>query len=177
MKKKSLYLFLLLFCSFFLIDANAQCQYKEPLMQTHEPLSSECYELCITEKAQQNIMELKKEYFRKNLTLTEKEAARFWPLFDQYLENEKKIHRSCKKAQEEKGIKRENGKIDFSSLTDEQIRFFYENKFDVREKLLTTDKEFYNNMSSILQAKNIVKYYQIEKSFKSELSKSHHKTK
>lgn len=117
------------------------------------------------------IITLKKEYFKKNLQLTNEEASQFWPLFEKYLEEEKMIHQQCKSNQESKSIKRENGKINFEGMSSEQVVFYYENRLTTKQTLAEAEKRFFDRIKIVLGPQAIVQYYQLEKNFKNEVSR------
>jgi len=119
----------------------------------------------------QNVMKLKREYFKNNLILSEKEQLIFWPLFDKYLVEEEAIHQLFKQKREDKGIKRENGAINFDILNDEAILFYYDSRFEMKGKLLDLDSRFYQSIKDVLSAKTLVQYYKTEKSFKNYIVK------
>lgn len=116
-----------------------------------------------------DIIKIKKEYFKKHLTLSDNEDP-FWSMFDHYLQEERRIHQQCKMNQEEYGIKREEGKIDFASLDEEQILFYFENKLEMRSSMLELDRNFHEKLKSVLSPKTILQYYKVEKDFKNYVS-------
>ena len=125
---------------------------------------------CNQAKQSEVILNQKKAYFKKHLALTEREAVLFWPLFDQFLEEEKDIHQNCKQNIEKEGIKRENGKINFDQLNHDQIIFYYDNKLKTKTQLLALELKYYEKWKDILTAQNLVQYYKIEKEFKNSIS-------
>ena len=118
----------------------------------------------------EDILRLKMDYFKNHLTLNEEHAIKFWLLFDDYLKAERKIHEETKKLLEEKEIRKEKGKVDFSKLTDEQIYFYYENHFKKKERLAENEQKFYRQIKEFLFAQEIAEYYRVEKEFKKEIS-------
>jgi len=121
-------------------------------------------------KVKENVLNLKMEYFKNNFKISDEKAEKFWLLFGEYLKAERKIHEETKKQLEEKGIKKEKGKIDFTKLSDEQIYFYCENQFKQRERLVDSEQKFYQQMKGVLSAQEIAEFYRLEKEFKRELS-------
>ena len=119
----------------------------------------------------QNVMKMKNEYFKTNMKLSEKESVDFWPLFERYLIDEETIHQQFQKNREEKGIKRENGAIDFDLLKDDEIIYYYDSRFEMKSKLLELDAKFYQSLKKILAPQTLVQYYKLEKSFKNYIVK------
>ena len=121
-------------------------------------------------KAKENVLNLKMEYFKNNFKVSDEKAEKFWALFGEYVKTERKIHEGTKKQLEEKEIKKEKGKIDFTKLSDEQIYFYCENQFKQREELADNEQKFYQQMKGVLSAQEIAEFYRLEKEFKKELA-------
>jgi hypothetical protein len=123
----------------------------------------------------EDILKLKMDYFKKNLIVNEKYAEKFWMLFDTYLKAERQIHEETKKLLEEKGIKKEKGIIDFTTLNDEQIYFYFENHFKQKERLTENEQTFYRQIKEILFAQEVAEFYRLEREFKKEVSQESRK--
>lgn len=120
----------------------------------------------------EKMMELKQSYFKENFKLSEKESEKFWAAYKDYQEKERAIHQKCKENMEKNGIVREQGKIDFEKLNDEQLLFYYDSKLETERMLLQNREKFHKTLKEILPPKKIAEYYQLEKNFKRELSKA-----
>jgi len=172
MKKRFLILMALFFVAAF-INVNAQSKLETAKVAPSEknPSLVDPSAVKMMKQECQNVMKLKREYFKNNLILSEKEQLIFWPLFDKYLVEEEAIHQLFKQKREDKGIKRENGAINFDILNDEAILFYYDSRFEMKGKLLDLDSRFYQSIKDVLSAKTLVQYYKTEKSFKNYIVK------
>ena len=119
---------------------------------------------------QPDVLNLKMNYFKSNFKVSDEKAEKFWAIFGEHLKGERKIHERIKKSLEEKGIKKEKGKIDFTKLSDEQIYFYYENQFKQKERLAENEQKFYQQIKELLSAQEISEYYRLEKRFRTEIS-------
>jgi len=172
MKKKFLILMALFFVAAFM-NVNAQSKLETVKVAPAEknPSLVDPSAVKMMKQECQNVMKLKREYFKNNLILSEKEQLSFWPLFDKYLAEEEAIHQEFKQKREDKGIKRENGVINFEILNDDAILFYYDSRFEMKGKLLDLDSRFYQSIKDVLSPKTLVQYYITEKSFKNYIVK------
>ena len=118
------------------------------------------------------VFNIKVEYFKSHFIISEKEATLFWPLFDQYLVDEKAIHKNNKEALKEAGIERINGKIEIEDLTDKQVLVYYESIFKTRSLLLELEKQFYSKLTEILESQSIIQFYNLERVFRNDVSQA-----
>lgn len=121
----------------------------------------------------QEILQLKRNYIKENLSLPEKKAEKFWAIYDKYIENEQALHANLKKAYDSKKITREMLK-DESKMTDDQISFHLSQKMNFKEKMFNLDKRFYNDAKSVLTPRELSKFYHLEQSFKNQCAHKNH---
>lgn len=176
--KRKMFLLMMLMGIFSIINVNAQSKLeaKDVAQDKKEQASFRPSDGRDMKVDAQNIIKLKREFFKKNLVLSDREMEAFWPLFDRYLDEEQMIHQQFKTKREEHGIKRVNGDINFETLNDEQIILFFDSKYEMKGKLLDIDRSFYLNIKKILSPKTVVQYYKLEKSFKNEIVKKAHQS-
>ncbi len=117
----------------------------------------------------QGILQLKFNYIKENLTVSDKNAEKFWALYEKYITEEKNIHASFKKAMDSKGIKRETLKE--GKGTEEQISFYLNQKMIFKDKMYQLDKNFYNEAKVLLSSKELYDFYHLEQSFKDQCTK------
>ncbi|MBR4536981.1 MAG: hypothetical protein IKO62_10090 [Bacteroidales bacterium] len=117
----------------------------------------------------QGILQLKFNYIKENLTITGKNADKFWALYEKYITEESKIHAEFKKAMDEKGIKREILKS--GKGTDEQISAYLSQKMIFKDKMYLLDKKFYSEAKVLLTAKELYDFYHLEQSFKDQCTR------
>ena len=117
----------------------------------------------------QGILQLKYNYIKENLTVSEANATKFWALYDKYIKDENAIHTAFKKAMDGKGITREA--LREGKGTDEQVSFYLAQKMVYKDKMYMLDKKFYNEAKNILSAKELYDFYHLEQSFKNQCTK------
>lgn len=123
-----------------------------------------------SEKADfQGILQLKYNYIKENLTVSENNADRFWKLYDKYIQDENAIHAAFKKAMDSKNITREA--LREGKGTDEQVAFYLNQKMIYKDKMYMLDKKFYNDAKAILSAKELYDFYHLEQNFKNQCTK------
>ena len=120
----------------------------------------------------ESIFNIKTEYFKSHFLISAQEAAIFWPLFEQYLSDEKIIHKTNKDALKEAGIERIEGKIEVEKLNDAQVLLYYESIFKTREKLLVLETQFYDKLKKVLEPQSIIQFYNLERVFRNDVSKA-----
>lgn len=171
--KKRLVILITLFFVFAIVHVNAQSKMETVKIAPSEisPTLADPSAVKMMQQECQNVMKMKKEYFKTNLKISDKDALSFWPLFDRYLTEEEAIHQQFKQKREDRGIKRENGVINFDLLNDEAIIFYYDSKFEMKDKLLELDSRFYQSLKNVLAPKTLVQYFKLEKSFKNYIVK------
>jgi hypothetical protein len=112
------------------------------------------------------IAKMKREYLYKNLELSEEVREKFWSIYDKFMQEETKIHENSRLRMEKIGIKRVEGKYDFDAMNEEQILAFYDNHFQEKKEMQDLGYRFYEEIKSILHAKELVKYFTLDKNFK-----------
>ena len=117
----------------------------------------------------QGILQLKFNYIKENLTVSDKNAEKFWGLYEKYIADENSIHANFKKAMDSKNIKRET--LREGKGTEEQISFYLNQKMLFKDKMYLLDKKFYNDAKALLSAKELYDFYHLEQSFKDQCTK------
>ena len=155
------YFLLPILFSFFTFTLNAQEVQAREKIATQETVS--------TKNA---VFDIKTEYFKSHFLISAQEATLFWPLFEQYLIDEKVIHKNSKDALKEAGIERVGGKIEIEKLKDEQILLYYESLFKTRAQLLALETQFHDKLKEILESQSIIQFYNLERVFRNDVSKA-----
>lgn len=117
----------------------------------------------------QGILQLKYNYIKENLTVSEANATKFWALYNKYIKDENAIHTAFKKAMDGKGITREA--LREGKGSDEQVSFYLAQKMVYKDKMYMLDKKFYNEAKNILSAKELYDFYHLEQGFKNQCTK------
>lgn len=129
------------------------------------------------EKEKEMIMKMKKEYIKKNLILTDQEAERFWPIYDDYLKKITEINKNFKASLEKEGIKREKGDVKKTEMKPELFILYYDHKMKMKHEMLGTEQAFYEQIKEVLTPENVMAYYKLEKDFKREMAEMREKKK
>lgn len=112
----------------------------------------------------QKIEAAKKEYFTKELNLTDKESEKFWT-----------IHNDYKKAKKENGMKSR----DFSkklrsgldSIPETEIKSISESLVKLQKERIDIEKAYLDKAAEVIGYKRAVKSVHLERQFKRELTK------
>ena len=117
----------------------------------------------------QGILQLKNNYIKENLTISDVVADKFWKLYDKYIQDENAIHAAFKKAMDSKNITRDA--LREGKGTDEQVSFYLSQKMIYKDKMYMLDKKFYNEAKTILSAKELYDFYHLDQSFKNQCTR------
>lgn len=96
-------------------------------------------------------------YITEKLDLSPEEAQRFWPVYNQFREELKKIH------QDKKGQKA------IADMTDSEAENAITNNFEREEKVASLKKEYVKKLKGVIPPKKIAQLQQIEQDFKKEV--------
>jgi hypothetical protein len=112
------------------------------------------------------ITKMKREYIEKNFEIRDDIRAKFWEVYDQIMQEEIKVHATAHLTMEKIGVKRVDGRYNFEEMTEDQIIAFYDSHFEEKSQIVALNNKFYQEIKNILNPKEIVKYYSLEKNFK-----------
>ena len=97
----------------------------------------------------------KKALVAANLTLTDDEASRFWPVYDRYQDELNKVNdRLVKVVQDYSGS--------FKTMSDEQATQLAEQYLTVEEDRAKVRRNFLPEIGKALPGRKVVRFYQIE---------------
>jgi hypothetical protein len=105
-------------------------------------------------------------YLTDKLELSDKEAKRFWPVYDEYRANEDQLN---KEREDNIQWVRNSGGID--EMSDSAVRKLIENEADIRTRRLQLDKEYIVKFETVLTIRKVAKFYIAEEEFKRYLLK------
>ena len=112
------------------------------------------------DKKRERIEVQKIAFITKQLDLTPKEAQKFWPVYNQFSDARKQLHKQHK----------ENRK-DIDNLSDSEIEQVIDNHIILDQKELDIKKKYHAEFKKVLSNKKIAKLYHSEDQFKRELLK------
>ncbi len=107
---------------------------------------------------------LKKEYITKELSMTDAEAQKFWPIYE---ELESKLHAQ---HQKDRKIGKEI-KDNFDNLTDAELKQKTDALFEGEAASVQLKKEYLQKYATVLGQKRATKVLHLEREFKKELMK------
>jgi hypothetical protein len=91
-----------------------------------------------------------------NLQLTEAEAAKFWPLYNEYRAKHSQIG--------DRAIALINDfAANYDALTDEKAKDLVKRQFDIEEDRLKLQRSYAGKFEKVLPPKKVARYYQIER--------------
>lgn len=109
------------------------------------------------------IEKLKIAYITANLELTEEQAQKFWPIYNEF---KNKLYQT-------KATYRTNDEwhTDFSQKNDEELKKMMTNRFDMKQQELKIEMEYHQKLLQVLSVKQVARLYQTEQEFKRDLIK------
>lgn len=100
-------------------------------------------------------------FFTQKLDLTEDESKAFWPVYNAYQKELKELRKS------ERQLSRGN----YSEMMDKELEKMIEKRFDLRQKQLDLEQQYYKKFKAVLPMKKVAKLPQIERAFRTALLK------
>ena len=121
------------------------------------------------EKSPNTMVQGRLEYMKKNLTLSGQENQNFWKVYEEYLTAEMKTMDTYRKNLEKQGIKLGapgTNKEIIEKLTDKQLTYLQEQKFEMRKNILNLETSYYKKFKTILKPRTIQNMYDLEYKYK-----------
>ena len=106
---------------------------------------------------------------RSNLKLSTAEAKAFYPAYEQFLKNEIKCHETYKQNLAKQNIKLNSpgsNKEIIETLSDKQLSYLQDQKFELRKSILTQETNFYKKLKTMLTPRHIQNFYNIDEKYK-----------
>lgn len=101
-------------------------------------------------------------FITNKLNLSEDEAKRFWPVYNQYQDELSSLR------QKRRGDRRE-AKQDFDQLSDKEVEKVVDDEIVFRQSELDIIKKYHAQFKQVLPIKKVARLYQAEEDFKKEL--------
>ena len=114
-------------------------------------------------------------YMRKNLTLSGQENQNFWKVYEEFLNAEMKAMDTYRKNIEKQGIKLGapgTNKEIIAKLSDKQITYLQDQKFEMRKNLLNIEVTYHKKFKTILKPHTLQKLYDLEYQYKRMMTKT-----
>jgi len=109
-----------------------------------------------SEDEMRKIQDAKVAIITNRLSLTPEQSAGFWPVYNEFSQKRRDIHRSQRKIINEK---KAEGK------TDEQVLNNLKEVQDLRQQELDLDKEYQNRFLKVITASQVIELYKAERTF------------
>jgi hypothetical protein len=112
-----------------------------------------------TGKAGEQIQAQRVAFITRRLNLTTEESQKFWPLYNEYEAEQKKIRQKYKIKQ------------DFTTMTDAEAEQSLSSALEMEQQLLNLKKEYVQRMKKVIPVRKIAMLNRVERDFKTELLK------
>lgn len=109
-----------------------------------------------SEEEMQKIQDAKVAIITNRLNLTPEQSTDFWPVYNEYSQKRKDIHRAQRKIINDK---KAEGK------SDEQVLSNLKEVQDLRQKELDLEKEYQNRFLKVISASQVIELYKAERTF------------
>ncbi|WP_031530425.1 hypothetical protein [Dyadobacter crusticola] len=109
-----------------------------------------------SEEEVKRIQDAKVAIITNRLNLTPEQSAGFWPVYNEYSQKRREIHRSQRKIINDK---KAEGK------TDDQVLNNLKEVQDLRQKELDLEKEYQNKFLKTITAAQVIELYKAERTF------------
>jgi hypothetical protein len=101
-------------------------------------------------------------FITSRLTLTQDEAQRFWPMYNDFVAKRRELNRSARLLRRDAGS---------AGLTDAQLRDNFTQEFALRQQQLNLEKDYFDKAQKVLNLHQIAQLYQAERDFTKEVLK------
>lgn len=110
-------------------------------------------------QAGERIRALRVAFITEKLKLTPDESQKFWPLYNEYEAEQKKIRQKYKL------------KKDFATMTDAEAEQLLSSSLEMEQQLLNLKKDYVQRLRKVIPVRKIAMLNRVERDFKEELLK------
>jgi len=107
----------------------------------------------------ERIRALKVAYITDKLQLTPEESEKFWPVYNQYETEQKRIRQKYK------------ADLDLSIMKDEDVERSITDRFEMEEQIIKLKRDYFQRMKSFIAVRKIAQLQRSEQEFNRELLK------
>lgn len=107
--------------------------------------------------AQDRIRALKVAFITDKLKLTPEESEKFWPVYNQYEAEQKRIRQKYRPEQ------------DLNTLSDQEVERAVLDRFDMEEELIKLKRDYFQRMKAFMAVRKIALLQRSEQEFNKEL--------
>lgn len=101
-------------------------------------------------------------FITSRLTLTQDQAQRFWPLYNEFVAKRRELNRSTRLLRRD---------ADNPGLSDAQLRDNFTQDFALRQQQLNLEKDYFEKTQKVLTLRQVAQLYQAERDFTKEVLK------
>ena len=99
-------------------------------------------------------------FITSRLTLTQDQAQRFWPTYNEFVAKRRDLNRSARLLRRDAGS---------ATLSDAQLRDNFNQDFAIRQQQLNLEKDYFDKAQKVLTLRQIAQLYQAERDFTKEI--------
>jgi len=99
-------------------------------------------------------------FITARITLTQDQAQRFWPLYNDFVAKRRDLNRSARQLR----LANTN-----ATLTDAQLRDNFTQDFAIRQQQLALEKDYFERAQKVLSLRQLAQLYQAERDFTKEV--------
>ncbi|MGI4863393.1 MAG: hypothetical protein ACRYFZ_05675 [Janthinobacterium lividum] len=99
-------------------------------------------------------------FITARLTLTQDQAQRFWPVYNEFVAKRRELNRSARQLRQATSN---------PALTDAQLRDSFNQDFGIRQQQLTLEKDYFERAQKVLSLRQLAQLYQAERDFTKEV--------
>lgn len=109
-----------------------------------------------SEEEIKKIQDAKVAIITNRLNLTPEQSTGFWPMYNEYAQRRREIHRAQRKIINDKKAEGQNDEAVLSNLKEVQ---------ELRQKELDLEKEYQNKFLKVITASQVIELYKAERTF------------
>jgi Spy/CpxP family protein refolding chaperone len=109
-----------------------------------------------SEEEIKKIQDAKVAIITNRLNLTPEQSTGFWPMYNEYSQKRREIHRAQRKIINDKKAEGQNDEAVLSNLKEVQ---------ELRQKELDLEKEYQNKFLKVITASQVIELYKAERTF------------
>lgn len=99
-------------------------------------------------------------FITARLTLTQDQAQRFWPLYNDFVTHRRELNRAARLLRRD---------ADNPGLSDAQLRDNFNQDFAIRQQQLNLEKDYFERAQKVLTLRQLAQLYQAEHDFTKEV--------
>ncbi|QKG51998.1 hypothetical protein [Hymenobacter sp. BRD67] len=101
-------------------------------------------------------------FITSRLTLTQDQAQRFWPMYNEFVARRRELGRSARLLRRD---------ADNPALSDAQLRDNFNQDFAIKQQQLNLEKDYFDKAQKVLTLRQVAQLYQAERDFTKEVLK------